>query len=111
MSSLDPAALEALREIGGDEFVLELADAFFDEAPTLLASLRASDPEEVRRAAHTLKSNGQTFGAKAFAEDCRALEELAKGGDLAGAGDLADRIDQGFAQLREELAALGAATD
>jgi HPt (histidine-containing phosphotransfer) domain-containing protein len=60
----------------------------------------------VRRAAHTLKSNGQTFGAVSFAELCRALEERARSGELDGAGELADRIDREYVALQEALAPL-----
>src|SRR3954454_13402015 len=90
---LDPAALEGLREMGGDEFVTDLVETFLADAPPLLAALRGTDVDEVRRAAHTLKSNGATFGATPFAELCRELEELAKTGDLAGAAELAGRIE------------------
>jgi HPt (histidine-containing phosphotransfer) domain-containing protein len=87
---LDPAALEGLREIGG-------------ASPPLLAALRGTDADEVRRAAHTLKSNGATFGATTFSELCRELEMLAKTGDLAGAPDLTARIEDEYALVAEEL--------
>jgi HPt (histidine-containing phosphotransfer) domain-containing protein len=100
---LDPAALEALRELGGEEFVADLVQTFLDDAPPLLAALRGSDAGEVRRAAHTLKSNGTTFGATQLAELCRELEGLAKADELDGAPALADRIDAEYALVAEEL--------
>jgi HPt (histidine-containing phosphotransfer) domain-containing protein len=100
---LDPAALEALRELGDEAFVSDLVDTFVADAPPLLAALRGSEVEEVRRAAHTLKSNGATFGATKFSELCRQLEEQAKAGDLTGAAELADRIDQEYAVVVAEL--------
>jgi HPt (histidine-containing phosphotransfer) domain-containing protein len=100
---LDPAALDELRELGGDEFVADLVQTFLADAPPLLAALRGSDVDEVRRAAHTLKSNGTTFGATTFSELCRELEEQAKTGDLTGAPALADRIDEEYALVAEEL--------
>jgi HPt (histidine-containing phosphotransfer) domain-containing protein len=54
---LDPAALDGLREIGGDEFLADLVATFLADAPPMLAALRGANAEEVRRAAHTLKSN------------------------------------------------------
>jgi CheY-like chemotaxis protein len=108
--SLDAAALESLRELGGDEFLAELTDAFLVDAPNLLATLRRSldhgDVDELRRAAHTLKSNGATFGADAFSELCRKLEERARNGELAGAAELAGRIEAEYALLQDALAAL-----
>jgi HPt (histidine-containing phosphotransfer) domain-containing protein len=110
MSVLDDTALDSLRELGGDEFLVEVIDTFLADAPTLMASLHASlergDVEELRRAAHTLKSNGQTFGAASFSERCRELEEQARSGELAGADELAGRIDLEYAEVEGALAAL-----
>jgi HPt (histidine-containing phosphotransfer) domain-containing protein len=92
VSVLDPSAVDGLREIGGDEFVVDLVDTFRAEAPGLVDSLSSSDAEEVRRAAHTLKSNAATFGAADLASLCRELEDLAKTGSLEGAPELAGRI-------------------
>jgi CheY-like chemotaxis protein len=104
-------ALEQLRKLGGDEFLAELVDAFLVEAPGLLATMRRAleqgDADEVRRAAHTLKSNGATFGDEEFAEVCRELEERAKDGRLDGAGELAERVEAQYSQLEKALAPLG----
>jgi HPt (histidine-containing phosphotransfer) domain-containing protein len=53
----------------------------------------------VRRAAHTLKSNGATFGATRFSELFRELEVLAKAGDLTAAPALSIRIEEEYALL------------
>ena len=100
---LDPAALEQLHELGGDEFVADLVATFVADAPPLLAALRGTDVDEVRRAAHTLKSNGATFGATRFSELCRELEVQAKAGDLTGAPALATRIEEEYALVVEDL--------
>jgi CheY-like chemotaxis protein len=108
--SLDTAALDSLRELGGDDFLTEVIDTFFADAPTLLATLRRSldeeDTAELRRAAHTLKSNGSTLGAGDFAELCRTVEQRAKEGQLSGAAELVDRIDQAYESLHDALAKL-----
>lgn len=110
--TLAAAALEKLRELGGDDFVGELIDTFLAEAPSLLATLRRAleqdEADEAQRAAHTLKSNGATFGAEDFSELCRELEARAKDGRLEGAEQLVDRIDEECARLQEALAALRA---
>jgi CheY-like chemotaxis protein len=107
---LDSEAVEGLRALGGEEFVAEVIDTFLDDAPALLATLREAlerrDAEELRRAAHTLKSNGQTFGAPRFAAHCRELEELARSGELAGAPGLVERIDREYGALERTLATL-----
>jgi PAS domain S-box-containing protein len=107
---LDPAALQTLRDLGGSEFLTEVIDAFLADAPALLASLRSSlerqDTEELRRAAHTLKSNGATLGAGAFAELCRTVEQHARDGQLDGVSQFVDEIDQGYRTLQRALASL-----
>ena len=75
---LDDSAIEHLEAATGDPaFVAELVDTFLRGAPALLANLKrtADWPSwELRRTAHTLKSNAQTFGAAALADLCPALE-------------------------------------
>jgi PAS domain S-box-containing protein len=106
----DANALDGLRELGGDEFVAEIVATFLADTPPLIASLRSSldqgNAADVRRAAHTLKSNGQTFGAASFSEVCLELEQRARSGELDRAGELADRIDVEYAALAETLAPL-----
>ena len=60
----------------------------------------------LRRTAHTLKSNGQTFGAARFTELCRELEDRAKSDELDGTADLIDRIEREYGALEKTLAAL-----
>jgi CheY-like chemotaxis protein/HPt (histidine-containing phosphotransfer) domain-containing protein len=108
--SLDDRALKNLRDLGGDDFLGEVIDAFLADAPELMATLRRSldeqSAEELRRAAHTLKSNGATLGAEQFAERCRALEQRAKAGELNGASQVVDRIEQEYRPLAETLSTL-----
>ena len=108
--SLEAAALQNLRDLGGVEFLAEVVDVFLADAPALITSLRSSlerqDTEELRRAAHTLKSNGSTLGAAAFAELCRTVEQHAKDGRLDGVSQLVDRIEQEYRTLQEALASL-----
>jgi CheY-like chemotaxis protein len=108
--SLEAGVVDDLRELGGEEFLAEIIDTFLDEAPSLIGALRAShergEAEELRRAAHSLKSNGETFGAKEFAGLCRELEEQAKQGEFDRAAELVDRIERAYRALAATLAAL-----
>ncbi|OHV34123.1 hybrid sensor histidine kinase/response regulator [Pseudofrankia saprophytica] len=75
---LDPAALERLSELlGGDATALSglIAD-FLADAPGLVDTLSAAGraPDSVRRAAHTLKGLGATFGATDLARLCQEVE-------------------------------------
>ena len=113
-AALDASALESLRELGGEAFLAEVIDTFLSDGPALVASLRTSyeqgNTEELRRTAHTLKSNGQTFGAGRFSEFCRELEERARSGRrVDGAAELVERIEREYGALEEALVLLRAA--
>ena len=94
---IDRAAFAELQANAGEDFVAELVGTFAEEAPTLLSELRAAlaegHAERFRRAAHSLKSNSNTFGVRALAELARTLE---LGGLPANAAPL-DALDAEFA--------------
>jgi HPt (histidine-containing phosphotransfer) domain-containing protein len=71
----------------------------------LHAAIEDRDAPVARRAAHTLKSNGATFGAQSFAELCRELETLGREGELDAASELLGRADQEWERVREALGA------
>jgi histidine phosphotransfer protein HptB len=77
-SVIDKAVYVALQNTVGAEFAAELVDTFVEEASGMLAELRdaraENHAERFRRAAHSLKSNGNTFGAVKLAALARALE-------------------------------------
>jgi CheY-like chemotaxis protein/HPt (histidine-containing phosphotransfer) domain-containing protein len=109
---LDPAALQRLVATLGDEgsdLVAELVDTFFDQAPGLLETLRRGlsdgNAKEVRRATHSLKSNGAVLGALAFTAVCREAEAAAAQEDLALAGELAPRIEAEYETAKLALEA------
>jgi histidine phosphotransfer protein HptB len=111
--SLDITAVQALRESIGDDqqFLAELVATFLEESPSQLAELRAAaasgNADEVRRGAHTLKSNGATFGIVRLTDVCRELEQRASDGRLDGAEQLVSEIDAALADARPDLEALG----
>jgi HPt (histidine-containing phosphotransfer) domain-containing protein len=106
---IDEQVFAELQASAGAEFVVELVDSFLEDAPQGLAALRAasatSDAAAFRRHAHSLKSNGATFGAMAFADAARALEQapLAELGAAAPARveALAAMFEAGATDLRE----------
>lgn len=110
---LDPAAIARLFETLGDdapELVVELIDTFFEEAPALVAAIRAGlaagDSDRVRRAAHSLKQNAATLGASDLMEVSRDLEVMARSGDLRDAAPFLARIEAGYTPTRSALDAL-----
>jgi HPt (histidine-containing phosphotransfer) domain-containing protein len=108
---LDGAALDALTEMtGGDPaFLAELIDTYLADAKELRATMRqalaAGDAPELRRAAHSLKSNSATFGAATLAGLCHDLEERGKSGALDGAADLLARVEATSVEVEAALLA------
>ena len=110
--ALDPGAIEALRELLGDdrEALAELVDAFLDEAPSRLAEFRDGiehgDAALAGRAAHTLKSNALTFGAHNLAALARDAEAAARDDPPEALRPHADRLDAAWPPVRDALAPL-----
>ena len=110
MSHIDRTVFAELQETAGADFVTELVDTFLDDAPALIAELRAAraaaDAERFRRAAHSLKSNGNTFGALALAGKARELEMRGLATDAATDAAAIAEIDTAFADAAAELKSL-----
>jgi PAS domain S-box-containing protein len=106
---LDPPALERLMQTIGDDLGLlaTLIDTFLRDVPRLVdgarQGLEQGQADEVRRAAHTLKSNGATFGAMRLSELSHELEALARSGILEGTADLLARIEGEYESVRIAL--------
>jgi len=79
-------------------------------APALIAELheraRTWDAERFRRAAHSLKSNGNTFGALALAGQAREPSRLRAAADAAADEAAIAGIDAAFADAAAELKSL-----
>ena len=75
---IDKAVFRELQNSAGADFVDDLMTTFFEDSPVLLAEMRVAsagaDADRFRRAVHSLKTNGQTFGAIELSEAARALE-------------------------------------
>lgn len=109
MSKIDLNTFNALKDSTGADFIGELIDAFLDDAPSLIAQMRAGlatgDAETFRRAAHSMKSNAATFGAMELAALAKELESLGREQNLT-IGDRLERLESEFqlaAQALEEL--------
>jgi HPt (histidine-containing phosphotransfer) domain-containing protein len=105
--TIDRATFDELKETAGAEFAVELVDTFLTEAPTMLADLRraysAADAATFRRAAHSLKSNGNTFGARTFATMAKELELGGIAPVQAAGGAPLDALDGEYARVAVAL--------
>ena len=104
--TIDLATFDELKQTAGADFIMELVDTFLAEAPLLLDQLRRSfatrDADVFRRAAHSLKSNSNTFGAHALGAMARELE-------LAGLAPVVQVDGQSLDALAREYARVAAA--
>jgi CheY-like chemotaxis protein len=108
---LDTTALKRLRETLGCQaqtLFPVLLDDFFRDSLRLLAAARTAleknDPQELRRSAHTLKSNGATFGVMRLSAAAKELEFLAKQGTVQGAAVLIHKVADEFEKAKGYLA-------
>ena len=90
-----------------DTMLPTLIASFFKQAEKLTLeagrALEESRIEDLRRAAHTLKSNSASFGAKRLTDIARRLEEQSRLGITDGAGILIRQAAEEFATVRIAL--------
>jgi HPt (histidine-containing phosphotransfer) domain-containing protein len=107
---LDASALERLRDTLGkqaDVLLPTLVKSFIDDGIRLLneasRALQQKNAQDLRRAAHTLKSNGATFGAVMLSTVAKQLEELGREGQFEGAAELIERAGREFVKAKTEI--------
>jgi|SRR6266851_5222114 len=114
MSEPNPINRAALDDLlaatGGDRaFLAELIDTYFEDSATLLPAMRqalsAGSAEQLRRAAHSLKSNSASLGALGLAVLCRELEEQGRAGALGGAEQRLAQVEAEYEHVRHALQA------
>lgn len=110
---LDPAPLhdlEVLGRQGGKDMLGRVAGLFLDNSPGLLEAvstgLAGNDLDDVRLAAHTLKSSSATLGAMALAERCAVLESHAREGRLDEARDAMAALEADYERACQAVTAL-----
>jgi HPt (histidine-containing phosphotransfer) domain-containing protein len=102
---------DLLATVGNDStFLAELIDTYLVDGVGLLAAVELAiadrNADDLRRAAHSLKSNSATLGARALAALCLELEEQARRGDLTGALERSLALRAAFADVELDLQAL-----
>ena len=100
---------EALEGTEGDhELLLNTAEAFLEESPRLLATIRDTIAEnaaaELETAAHALKSTLGFFGATTASDAAAVLEEMGRNGNLEGAEETLTSLQRDMARLIPVLA-------
>ncbi|NRF68981.1 Hpt domain-containing protein [Aquincola sp. S2] len=104
LTVIDRSVFADLQRLTGADFVADLVGTFGEEAPPLIDELRAARAagaaERFRRAAHSLKSNANAFGAVGLAERARTLELDGLPPDVSGIDALAAELAAALAALR-----------
>jgi two-component system sensor histidine kinase/response regulator len=112
--SIDQAAL--MDRLAGDrELLLELIGLYLDDEQGLIGhvadAIAAGDATRIARAAHTLKGSVGNFCAASAHAAAGALEAAARGGRLADAPVLFERLLAELDKVRGVLGSLAAGKD
>ncbi len=95
---------------GNEELLVELVRLFLDDAPNQIREIHSAladgDASRLENAAHALKGSAASLGADPLAAAALKLEFRGRKGQLAGAADECDDLDQKWARLKPELAAI-----
>jgi histidine phosphotransfer protein HptB len=106
-ATIDRATLDELKATAGADFVVELVDTFLVEAPAMLDDLRRSlaegNADAFRRAAHSLKSNGNTFGALTLGAMAKNLELTGLAPAAAANGAPLDALEAEYSRVAAAL--------
>jgi len=99
-----PVDLRQLEELGDQEFITKLLQAFYAEANVILGRLREAEPQEagivLARAAHALKGSSGTVGAHRLLTVCLQLETTVHEHDLTAVPSLLDELEAEIESIR-----------
>jgi len=97
----------------GEDFLVELIDAYLDDGPMRLAGLRRAfdngDVEAFTREAHSLKSSSANLGAMRVAAIAKEMERAGRAGEMAHMAEPVARAEAEFTLVRAALKGLRAA--
>lgn len=83
---IDQDVIESLKELGGDEFVQELAVLFSSQSKEIFESIKnaveSKNPDVLHKSAHKLKGSCLNIGATKLAEMSKTIEAKGKNHDL-----------------------------
>lgn len=106
-NSLDPAALERLRRLGGDEFTKKMIDLFLGFAEGKIAAARqayaAGDLPAVAKAVHPIKSSAGNVGACQVQELSARIEDLAERQETGSLAAPLQELEDAFSRVRGAL--------
>src|SRR6185503_17246115 len=101
----DREVIDRFLSVAGPTGASIVLGAMIDSAPGMLEGLQravtSGDRKEIRRYAHSLKTNAKTVGANAIARQFQELEQLGANASLEGAAANATSATTAYLQLIE----------
>ncbi len=106
-TSIDLAMFDKLKQAMGEDYIGEMIDTYLMDTPKTIAKIRQALAEgkvdEMRRAAHSVKSTSANFGAIQFSSLAKDLEALGNANTLEGASELLARLETQYTQVAQDL--------
>jgi len=107
---IDPAALERLKEWGGDKLAGQMVRLFLKNSGGRMEQIRTGvngeDLDQAERGAHSLKSSAANVGAEMLRALSTRLESAALDGNLADARELLPHLERAYESAMRELAVI-----
>lgn len=101
---LDTETLQALKEI---DALQEVIDIYLDSAPKLLQriqeAVRTEQPDDLREAAHSLKSTSAALGAFELSEMAKKMEVMGRFGNTSSARNMLEDIEAEYQRVKKAL--------
>ncbi len=109
--AIEAGTINVLQQIGdSDSVVNEVIGIYLDDAPSRIAAIRESidrrDPILLAAAAHALKSSSGNVGATHVRDICSELEQIGRGGAIAGAAGLVRQLESEYQRAEQALRGL-----
>lgn len=106
-ASIDPQALDRLREWGGDKLLTQMIRLFLENSLTRMEQIRegtnGADVAQAERGAHSLKSSAANVGAEKVRNLAAEMERLATAEDREALAAILPELETAYAQARAEL--------
>ncbi|MFC1619709.1 Hpt domain-containing protein [Candidatus Neomarinimicrobiota bacterium] len=107
LQDIDDKAIERLRKLGGDNFVVELIDTFLmhvsQKMEEALTGEREGNLEAVERAVHSIKSSAGNLGAQQLQDLSAQIEQLAEDKQSKPIPPLMRDLEAAFARIQPLL--------
>ncbi len=107
---IDMPTYDQLKDLMGEDFVIELIDTYTVETGSLIdqlnVALKNGEAASFGRAAHSIKSSSASLGAISFSQQARELEMMGKANDLSGADDKLAKLITDFVLVKQCLEGL-----